>query len=88
MVRDINPGTQSSHPGSFAVSEDLLYFAATHPRRGREIWVTDGTEAGTRQFSDVNPTGDALSKLAISGSTLFFFGDDGIHGAEPMALDL
>jgi uncharacterized repeat protein (TIGR01451 family) len=50
----------------------------------RELWRSDGTEAGTAMVNDVNPgdAGSAPSWLTAVGSTLFFSADDGVHGAE------
>jgi ELWxxDGT repeat protein len=61
-----------------------LYFAATNAK-GRELWVTDGTAAGTKRISDINPgAGDAKVQLLTKvGSRIVFFADDGTHGVEP-----
>lgn len=65
LVRDVVPGSQSSHVGSFAVLGDHLYFSA----KGQTLdglWRTDGTDDGTvRVASMTYPThttaaGDAL----------------------------
>src|SRR5262249_813405 len=56
---------------------------------GRELWVTDGTTAGTAMVADLNPTGDAFRSsfylrpmLADVGGVLLFAADDGTHGQE------
>ena len=51
LVRDIRPGTGSSGPSGLVMlsqEDGSAIFTATDGVNGREIWVTDGTEAGTR----------------------------------------
>src|SRR5205814_2056030 len=56
LVKDINTtgGTFSSYPGDFAYlggAGGRTVFFATEPEHGRELWVTDGTEAGTQRVA-------------------------------------
>ncbi len=39
MVMDINPGADSSSPGKFAYSGDLLFFSADDGKHGEELWA-------------------------------------------------
>jgi ELWxxDGT repeat protein len=51
---------------------------------GRELWVTDGTAAGTKRVLDVRP-GPGSSEpdgLTAAGDRVFFAADDGVHGRE------
>jgi trimeric autotransporter adhesin len=41
LVQDINPGAASSEPQSFAVAGSRLFFGATEPLTGRELWALD-----------------------------------------------
>jgi ELWxxDGT repeat protein len=51
-----NNDTQGSAPSGFIRVGDLVYFAANAGApSGRELWVTDGTAAGTRLAVDVDP---------------------------------
>ena len=52
---------------------------------GRELWFTDGTRAGTRQITDINPgTGNSdPDDFYYGGDAIYFSADDGIHGREP-----
>lgn len=74
---------------------DLLYFADDDGSGiGRELWVTDGTAAGTRLVADINPGPSSSSPRAPTYSTLsvpprtvstryaLFVADDGVHGVE------
>lgn len=54
QVVDLSPGPSSSQPGAFLATRDGVYFAATGPR-GRELYLTDGTDAGTYLLEDVCP---------------------------------
>jgi ELWxxDGT repeat protein len=59
-------------------------FAASNGVQGMELWMTDGTTAGTRLLSDVAPGVMSASplQLTVSGSRLFFVADEGVHGRE------
>jgi ELWxxDGT repeat protein/cysteine-rich repeat protein len=62
---------------------NLLFFSAQNPAFGRELWVTDGTEVGTRLAADVNPVRSAYPESIVElGGTLFFYADDGGSGEE------
>ena len=50
---DINPGPGSSEPRDFVVAGPRMFFTAFSPSTGRELYVTDGTLAGTRQVIDL-----------------------------------
>jgi ELWxxDGT repeat protein len=72
-----------------------LFFTADDGINGGELWITDGTIAGTRRQTDIWPgpgTGAAIfetnsqyPELAVVGDTLFFNANDGVHGFEPWA---
>ncbi|RFS13754.1 3-coathanger stack domain-containing protein [Emticicia sp. C21] len=77
LVKDINPGTNSSYPGTFLKFGDKLVFWANNGSNGSEPWITDGTENGTMLLSDFYP-GTSSSYInnstdyVISGSKLYF----------------
>ncbi len=69
LVKDINPTPHSAdaRPGNFAAFAGRAVFAAE--RDGdRELWSSDGTEAGTVQLADVC-AGDCLSDPRLLAST-------------------
>ncbi|MCA9158503.1 MAG: choice-of-anchor J domain-containing protein, partial [Planctomycetales bacterium] len=85
LVADIN-----QNETGLVVSRDqipvagTLYFAADDRIHGSELWVSDGTAAGTRLVRDLNP-GSASSKpshFVSAGSTAVFVADDGINGLQ------
>ncbi|MCB9869876.1 MAG: hypothetical protein H6837_08460 [Planctomycetes bacterium] len=98
LVKDILPGgssnTTTSSPSEFTLMNGKVYFAADdgnlHGDCGRELWVTDGTAAGTHIVKDCAPgfrtSGWPNSSnphgFCVVGSTLFFAADDGEHGIE------
>jgi ELWxxDGT repeat protein len=57
MVRELQTGTENSgqsSPSQFYAAGDKVFFRAFSDATGWEMWVTDGTSAGTRAL-DLNP---------------------------------
>ncbi|MBZ4412371.1 hypothetical protein K8640_29530 [Myxococcus sp. XM-1-1-1] len=54
---------------------DKLLFTVYTPESGREPWVSDGTEVGTRLLKDVTPgpEGTAMSQVSVWGNSASFF---------------
>ncbi len=50
-----NVPTRSSMPGPVRSSHGRSWFTASTPGRSRELWITDGTPAGTLRFDDPSP---------------------------------
>ncbi len=69
--------------------DGVLYFPATTPRHGLELWRSDGTAAGTRLVRDLCPgrCGSDPARFAVAGGRVFFFADDGVYGREPWSTD-
>ena len=55
LVKDINPGEASREPFFVGVVGQTLFFSAVDGASGRELWKSDGTEAGTVLVKDINP---------------------------------
>ncbi|MES2737132.1 MAG: choice-of-anchor D domain-containing protein [Verrucomicrobiota bacterium] len=80
---------QSSSPRNFIAFDRRLWFDAdtgtTSPGAGRELWVSDGTEAGTVQFADIRPGTngglDSNTNMSVSadGEWLYLRGDSGVN---------
>src|SRR5262249_26350665 len=85
MVKDINPGSSygfplGSYPSYLTDVGGTLFFAA-NDSTGRELWKSDGTEAGTVLVAP--GSGASLpSHLTAAGGTLFFSAFDPVHGTE------
>jgi ELWxxDGT repeat protein len=77
MVRDVVPGAVGMWDSGFAyitVLGSRAFFSASDAEHGQEMWVTDGTDAGTALFADLTP-GTASSNaydFVVSGGKLFF----------------
>lgn len=78
-----------------ANTEDAVLFWANDGRRGRELWITDGSVEGTRLWTEVCP-GECRNEeefrsfsdqVAFDGQRAFFAFDDGIHGYELWTAD-
>lgn len=89
LLKDINPGagnsssSRSSDKAYFRVYDDKLYFAADDGTTGTELWVSDGTEAGTVLLKDINPSGSSDPKeFTLYNGKLYFSADDGTNGHE------
>jgi ELWxxDGT repeat protein len=83
LVKDIYPG-DSSDPDHLVAVGNLVYFVADDGVHGRELWRTDGTEAGTAMVVDALPGSNSSGPvpLAAVGDVLYFNAKDGVHGRE------
>jgi len=66
-------------PNNFCAVGATLYFLATGPYSGRELWRTDGTYEGTRLVKDIGPGGDSanINFLTNLNGALYFFAGNG-----------
>jgi len=83
LLADINTQS-SSYPHDFIEFDGRLVYTAYHPDYGRELWSSDGTEAGTQLIKDIDPgtSSSSVSELVVVGDWLYFIADDGTHGDE------
>ena len=84
LVKDINPLTADAKPGKLTAARGTLYFLATTPENGEELWRSDGTANGTALVRDikVGPEGVNIDELVEMSGTLFF----NIHYKQDAAL--
>jgi ELWxxDGT repeat protein len=80
MLADLNPGPASSWggiPTAFVSVAGSAFFFAEDATNGRELWVSDGTEGGTRLVEDVTPgiASIAVEWLVASDDGVFFIVD-------------
>lgn len=93
MVADISPGTDSSF-GVNSIIQAIpvagkYYFSANTAATGNELWVTDGTTAGTTIAVDIVPgttSSNPLFMTAFNGKILFVAGTPA-EGLEPWISD-
>lgn len=102
MVKKLGKGPAEGGVGSLPAAGlavgDKLLFAADDGEHGRELWVTDGTAAGTRMVQDigagttggvgVGPGFVLGSPAAVVNGRVVFAADSGKTGAEPWAVPL
>ena len=71
-------------PTSLTAVGSTLYFAAEDGTSGRELWKTDGTEAGTVRVRDIEPgsAGSSPNGFTPIGSMLYFTALDVATGRE------
>src|SRR5262245_34468677 len=79
-------------PDVFSVGKpagSLIFFDLATADSGNELWVSDGTVAGTKMVKDINPGPKSSYPFYItpisggtSASLIYFIANDGIHGYE------
>lgn len=104
LFKDVNPGVSSSNPillpprdnfssgytpGLFAGGR--FFFIADDGTNGKELWVSDGTVAGTMLVKNINATGNAFSgsndRYFYTKYKFYFGADNGTNGIEPWETD-
>jgi len=72
------------------VSNNSFYFAKSTTSEGAELWKSDGTQANTILFQNINTSkyGFSDNNLATLNDKLIFSGDDGLSGNEPWTYSL
>ncbi len=86
-------GPPTGPGGIFALGDGRALFSATDPARGTELWITDGTAAGTRLVEDINRDAQGFAGsnpshfAALDDGRVVFAADDGANGAEPWITD-
>jgi ELWxxDGT repeat protein len=89
LLKDIYPGstsgTQNSSSPSFAAQiGNKIFFTATTATEGTELWVTDGTVAGTVLLNDIYAGASSSSpkNFAVVGGQLYFRALSATAGSE------
>ena len=84
-----NNGEGWQNMNNFVPAGDHFYFKASLSENGSELWISDGTEAGTQLVKDICPgecSGNPYQLYPI-GDQLFFTAFDSLNGQELWVTD-
>lgn len=90
FVPNLQPPDEPIFGGNrFTTLGNLLFFAASEPTHGMELWETDGTAPGTQLVQDINPGPLSSEPLNLTPfqNRIYFAANDRVHGQEPWVLD-
>lgn len=89
LVKEINASTSSSsNPNYITVLNNSFVFSASNglsgSNNGTELWISDGTTAGTVLLKDINPgtASSSPSNFVHLDGEIFFTADNGTNGRE------
>lgn len=74
-VKDIRPGALGSFPDDLTAFANRLFFFADDGSSGKELWVSNGSSAGTRLVKDLIPgreDGTPIVGVIASSDNVFF----------------
>ena len=82
LVADVLPGPSGSYADDLIAIGNTLFFSATTPESGHELWRYDGRKAS--QVADVapGPEGSNAQLLLAHEGFLYFRANDGTSGSE------
>lgn len=90
LVKDIRTGSSNSTPFSLININGTLFFSAYDNTNGRELWKSDGTDAGTVLVKDIYigtnnsmvNSASASDYMANMNGILYFAATDAVSGTE------
>lgn len=88
LVADLNssrvPANLQPFPSLGIERDGVLYFPATDPQHGYELWRSDGTAEGTFRLADLcpGPCYGGGSRIGLFDGYVYFYGYDREHGTE------
>ncbi len=86
LLKNVNAPLPAESLGSTPVFitefRGRVVFRAVHNTQGNELWVSDGTAAGTSLLKDINPGSGSSTPFdfTVVGNTLFMEANDGTNG--------
>lgn len=93
LVKDIRTGSASSSPSEFVEFNGKLIFKATGDSLGTELYISDGTEAGTMVLKNINDSTSVAGGSSNPGdfyrfnNQLYFQANNGSQGSELWVTD-
>lgn len=94
QIMNIRTVPEDLDVGGMITFNSKVYFIGDDDKYGDELWVTDGTEAGTKLLKDIatgskngRPNDSSPQDLTVIGSTLYFTADDHTNGRELWSTD-
>ncbi|WP_085766665.1 T9SS type A sorting domain-containing protein [Nonlabens spongiae] len=94
LVKDINPGSGGTNLVDIGSLGGFAFFGAENGDSNKELWISDGTDAGTVQFQDINPstsqfqTSSRPMNFHTIQDTMYFTANNGTMGHELYKLEL
>ncbi len=88
LIKDIAIGN-SGNPQYLTNVNGTLFFVANTDLTGREIWKSDGTEAGTTLVKDINPgsSHSMITKIVGYNGKAYFRANSNVNGYELWSSD-
>ena len=88
LVKIIHPSKLTSL-NILLVAYNKIYFRTDDGIHGLELWVSDGTSAGTYMLKDITPTvaPSSSQQLFAFNDKVFFNANDNVHGEEMWVTD-
>jgi ELWxxDGT repeat protein len=83
MATDASSSYSSVPTNWVPLGTSRTLFLASTPTEGNELWVTDGTAAGTHPVVDLRsgPQDGILPRRLLGGDAGLFLGEDGVHSS-------
>ena len=90
-VKNIAPGSSDAYISEgVTLGSRFIFGAHSTTAIGDELWISDGSAAGTKLLKNINPT-DAVGSgpMGFTGfdGKVYFEADDGVHGSELWVTD-
>ncbi len=90
VSKNVSPGVSG---GNYAVLNNKLYFSGYDGTNGSELWVTDGSNAGTHIVMNLAPDAGGIlysgspQNMVVYNGKIYFTGNDQVHGNELFVTD-